>query len=104
MYTIVEDSVIDEVKDDLSEDGRKKVRDAKAALRKNPKTADYGAKEQKDGSWQIAISVGVRKVLLGYDIDEKQRLILLNYLKWDRFREVLDWTIGLLAPEPGKKK
>jgi len=104
MYTLVEDYVVDTVKNDLSDSDKAKVREAKKTLRKDPRPATYEAQQQEDESWQISIFIGVRKILLGYDIDDKQRLITLTYLKWDRFREALDWTMGLLGPEPGKRK
>ena|SRR5271168_3139575 len=104
MYTLVEDYVVDRVKEDLSDSDRAKVREAKKALRRDPRTAGYEARQQGDESWQISIPVGIRKILLGYDIDDKQRLVTLNYMKWDRLREFIDWTMGLLGPEPGKRK
>jgi hypothetical protein len=104
MYTLIEDYVTDTVRDDLSENDKPKVREAKKKLKKDPRPATYEAQQQEDGSWQISIFIGVRKILLGYDIDDKQRLITLNYLKWDRFREALDFLMGLLGPEPGKRK
>jgi hypothetical protein len=39
---------------------------------------------------------------VGYDVKEKDGVIILGYAKWDRFREALEWTLGLLANEPGK--
>jgi hypothetical protein len=104
MYTLVESRDIDDVREDLSLKDRKKVQSVKSALRKDPYPALCGSRKQKDGSWQISIPIGVRRILVGYDVDEKQRLVLLNYMKWDGFREVLDSVVGLFKIDPGKNR
>jgi hypothetical protein len=104
MYRIVESYVIDDLRQGFSLDDRMKVHSAKRALRKNPYPTEYRSKKKKDGSWQISIPIGVRRILVGYDVDEKQRLVLLNYMKWDGFREVLDSVVGLFKIDPGKNR
>jgi hypothetical protein len=104
MYTVVESEVIDDVREDLSLEDRKKVQGVKSGLRKDPYSELYGGTTQKDGSWQISIPIGVRRILVGYDIDEDRRLVILNYVKWERFREALDFVIGLFEADPGKRK
>ena len=64
----------------------------------------YGCKPRPDGSYEISIPVGLRRIVLGYEVDRKQGIIFVNYLKWDWFREALDWTVGLLGNEPGGKR
>ncbi|MGB8988288.1 MAG: hypothetical protein WCC37_16925 [Candidatus Sulfotelmatobacter sp.] len=46
----------------------------------------------------------MRKALVGFDRDDQQHLVFLNYVKWDRYREALDWAAEFLAGDPGKKK
>jgi hypothetical protein len=67
-------------------------------------TKGYECEDQDDGSVQISIPVGIRRMLLGYDIDEVNQVIFLNYLKWDGLREKLDWLAGLLGNDPGRKQ
>jgi hypothetical protein len=105
MYTIVAEALVDKVEiDSLSASARRKLEDAKRALQAEGRPAFYGCKKQRDGSFQIVIPVGMRRMLLDYDIDEKQHHVVLRYLKWDWFREAIDWTIDLLGNVPGGKK
>jgi hypothetical protein len=105
MYAISDDDLIDEVEvDSLPTEAGKKVAEAITTLRTDYRPAFYHCQRQRDGSFQIAIPIGIRRMLLGYDVKEKRHIIFLNYLKWDWFREAIDWTIGLLGNEPGGKR
>lgn len=58
------------------------------------------SKHKGDGSWQFAATAGTRWVLLGCDKDEVNRLIYLNYLKWDRWRQGAEWFAGIWMNDP----
>lgn len=104
MYRLIDDYLDDQVGvQELSEAAAEKLGGAWIALATEGRPSDYACEEQEDGSWQISISIGIRKMLLGYDIDESNQVIFLNYLKWDGLRETLDWLAGLLGNEPGRK-
>lgn len=105
MYVIDTDGLVDRVDlDSLEDNALQKVKDALAHLATNAWPDAYACKPQPDGSYQISIPIGLRRLLLGYEVDGRHAVILLNYLKWDWLREALDWTVGLLGNEPGGKK
>lgn len=104
MYGFEESHVAEDVRSEFSDEAKKKFQEIRTALRKEPHAAGPDRKLNKDGSWQVSFSVGLRKVLIGFDVDDKQRLIFLNYVKWDSVRRILDWTLGLLDAVPGGKK
>lgn len=105
MYEIVDDYLLDRLPlASLSPDEKEKLAAAQEALKQSGRPIMYGFRQLRDGSWQISIPMGIRRILLGYDIDDKKQLVTLNYVKWDKFREAIDWTVGLLGNEPGGKK
>jgi hypothetical protein len=104
MYGFVESHVAPDVRKEFSDEAKEKFKELRAGLRKEPHAAGNDRKQLKDGSWQVSFRVGLREVLVGFEVDDKQRLIFLNYVKWDRFREALDWTAEFLSGDPGKKK
>ena len=104
MYGFVESQVDPDVRSEFSAEAKEKFKELRTALRKDPHAAGNDPKLQKDGSWQVGFGVGLRKALIGFEVDDKQRLVFLNYVKWDQFREALDWTAEFLTGDPGKKK
>ena len=104
MHGFVGHHVAPDVRSEFSDEAKEKFKELRAALRKEPHAAGHDRKLQKDGSWQVAFRVGLRKALVGFDRDDQQHLVFLNYVKWDRYREALDWAAEFLAGDPGKKK
>ena len=104
MYSLNDDYLDDQVGvDELPESAAKKLLGARKALEAEGRPNGYGCEDQDDGSVQISIPVGIRRMLLGYDVEEVNQVIFLNYLKWDSLRETLDWLAGLLGNDPGRK-
>lgn len=105
MYAIDAGDLVDRVDfENLEDDIQQKVNDALEKLTSDPRPALYDCKPQPDGSYQIALVVGRRRILLGYDIDSRNGVVSLNYLKWDWLRQAIDWTVGLLGNDPGGTK
>lgn len=103
MYTLIDDYLEDRVDiGNLPPAASRALSEVLKSLQAKGRTDPaYSCREQSDGSFQVSIPVGIKQMLLGYDIDRKQRVIFLNYVKWNSFREVLDWVKGLLENEPG---
>src|SRR5450755_843497 len=93
MYEILDDSRNHSVDiDSLSRDEEKELKNARRALQSDSRPARYGCRQEGD-AWQIQIPCGGRKMLLGYEIYEKRKLIFLNYLKWDESSAEIE-TVG----------
>src|SRR5258708_39496625 len=105
MYSLNEDYLADRVGvEDVPPIVARKLLSAKEAVAAEGRPKGYEWEDQDDGSVQIAVRVGIRRMLLGYDVDEVNQVIFLNYLKWDGLREKLDWLAGLLGNDPGRKQ
>jgi hypothetical protein len=104
MYSLNEHYLDDQVGvEDLRPSVARKLLGAKEAVAADGRPKGYDWEDQDDGSVEISIPVGIRRMLLGYDVDELNQVIFLNYLKGDGLREKLDWLAGLLGNDPGRK-
>ncbi len=107
MYEIIDDYLIDGVGlGGLSKEENGALESALAALAADRRPASYGCRQEGD-AWQIQIPCGGRKMLLGYEIYEKGKMIFLNYLKWDESSEEVEeagwfrrWVLPLLDHKP----
>ena len=101
MYGFVDNDVAPDVRDEFSDEAKQKFKELRTALRKEPHAAGDNRKPGKDGSWEVSFRVGLRKVVIGFEVDERQQLIYLNWVKWNRYWEALDSFAKFLSGDPG---
>lgn len=104
MYGFVENHVAPDVRNEFPDEAKQKFKELRIALRKEPYAVGDNRKPLKDGSCEVSFRVGLRKVVIGFEVDEKQQLIFLNWVKWDQYWEALDRIAEFLGGEPVKKK
>lgn len=107
MYEVITDSLVDSVGiETLSPSDLAAYSKARRSLRSDSQPSSYGCRPEGD-AWQIQIACDRRRMLLGYDIYEKRKLIFLSYLRWDEDHEEIEkvgwfrkWVLPFLDHKP----